>query len=36
MANNEKSEDKSEDKQQDLELAIWRKKIEMIGIDIKA
>src|SRR5919198_268895 len=31
MANNEKSEDK----QQDLELAIWRKKIEMIGIDIK-
>src|ERR687887_2488375 len=31
MANNEKSEDK----QQDLELAIWCKKIEMIGIDIK-
>ena len=34
MADNEKSEPK-EKEQQDVELAIWRKKIEIIGIDIK-
>jgi hypothetical protein len=38
MADNEKSERKEEKEQQqkDLELATWRKKIEMIGIDIKS
>jgi hypothetical protein len=34
MADNEKSEQK-EKEQQDVELATWRKKIEIIGIDIK-
>ena len=34
MADNEKSERK-EKEQQDMELASWRKKIEIIGIDIK-
>ena len=32
MADNEKAEKE----QQDLELATWRKKIEIIGIDIKS
>ena len=38
MADNEKSERKEEKEQQqkDLELATWRKKIEIIGIDIKS
>jgi hypothetical protein len=36
MANNEKIEKKEKEQQQDLELAIWRKKIEIIGIDIKS
>jgi len=37
MADNEKSERKEEKEQQqkDVELATWRKKIEIIGIDIK-
>ena len=37
MADNEKSERKEEkeQQQQDVELATWRKKIEIIGIDIK-
>jgi hypothetical protein len=38
MADNEKSERKEKEKeqqQQDVELLTWRKKIEMIGIDIK-
>jgi hypothetical protein len=36
MADNEKSERKEEKEQhQDVELVTWRKKIEMIGIDIK-
>jgi hypothetical protein len=34
MADNEKPEDKQQ--QQDVELATWRKKIEIIGIDIKS
>jgi hypothetical protein len=34
MADNEKSEQK-EKEQQDVELATWRKKIEIIGIDMK-
>ena len=37
MADNEKSERKEEKEQQDVqELANWRKKIEIIGIDIKS
>ena len=35
MADNEKSERK-EKEQQGMELVSWRKKIEIIGIDIKA
>jgi hypothetical protein len=36
MAGNERSERKEEKEQhQDMELVTWRKKIEMIGIDIK-
>ena len=36
MADNEKSERKEKEQQhQDIELASWRKKIEVIGIDIK-
>ena len=35
MADNEKSEQK-EKEPQDVELATWRKKIEIIGIDIKS
>ena len=37
MADNEKSERKEKEQQQhqDMELASWRKKIEIIGIDIK-
>jgi hypothetical protein len=36
MADNERSERKEEKEQhQDMELVTWRKKIEMIGIDIK-
>jgi hypothetical protein len=34
--NNEKSERKEKEEQhQDMELVSWRKKIEIIGIDIK-
>ena len=38
MADNEKSEqnEEKEQQQQDADLVIWRKKIEMIGIDIKS
>jgi len=37
MADYEKSERKQEkEQQQDVELATWRKKIEIIGIDIKS
>jgi sialic acid synthase SpsE len=37
MADNEKPEGKEkEEQQQDVELVTWRKKIEMIGIDIKS
>jgi hypothetical protein len=37
MADNEKSERKEEKEQhQDMELVTWRKKIEMIGIDMKS
>ena len=37
MADNEKSERKEKEQQQyqDMELASWRRKIEIIGIDIK-
>jgi E3 ubiquitin-protein ligase DOA10 len=37
MADNEKSERKEKEQQQhqDMELVSWRKKIEIIGIDIK-
>ena len=37
MASNEKSERKEErQQQQDVELVTWRRKIEMIGFDIKS
>jgi hypothetical protein len=38
MADNEKSERKEEkeQQQQDVELVTWRRKIEMIGINIKS
>ena len=38
MTDNEKSERKEEkeQQQQDIELVTWRRKIEMIGIDIKS
>src|SRR6188472_3758468 len=38
MADNEKSErnEEKEQQQQDADLVIWRKKKEMIGIDIKS
>jgi hypothetical protein len=35
MDDNEKSERKEKEQHQDIELASWRKKIEIIGIDIK-
>ena len=36
MTDNEKKSEQKEKEQQDVELATWRKKIEIIGIDIKS
>jgi len=35
MADNERSERKEKEQHQDMELVSWRKKIEIIGIDLK-
>lgn len=35
MTDNQNSERKEKEQHQDMELVSWRKKIEIIGIDIK-